>query len=378
MATILSIPATYATAFGFIFAYGRVIIAMAKSGLFPPVFLRTYGQFKTPYVAFIFGSVVGYAVVVLVYFVPIVQIYLFNMCILSGFVAYISQLIGFILFRRRYASTERLFISPLGIPGAVYGIIMFSLFAISVMGFQKDDSIAFITFLVGIIISTIYYFLYAKTRQKFSVEEHFIFVQQIVKFNQRARLLATRGHLKRKPFNLKSKYMSYKSRQMSGSSSGNSLHSIGVAVSRNVSQLVRDMSLDTSTHTRTSSVDISRLWSNKSAKTVYPEVKNQTDASRKVSDAFVVGKQSSPMSGGMSAKIGDSRKFSSNLSSKTRKLSSRDAKNDMDSRKSSRSLSGKVWVENCSVSTRHTEAKEGMDDSIQMKGLAVISKELYV
>jgi hypothetical protein len=160
--------------------------------------------------------------------------------------------------------------------------------------------------------------------------------------------------------------------------------------------MVRDM--ETSLHTRTSSVDISRLWSNKSAKTVYPEVKNQTDASRKVSDAMVGVKQNSPMSGGMSAKIrmsedkgvqigetrdeknskiGDLRKFSSNLSSKVRKLSSRDDKNDMDSRKSSWSLSGKVWVENCSVSTRHTEAKEEKDDSIKMKGLAVISKELY-
>jgi amino acid transporter len=76
MATILFIPATYATAFGFIFAYGTVIFAMSKSGLFPSVFLETYGKYKTPHVAFLFGSYIGYAVVILVYFVLVVQQYL--------------------------------------------------------------------------------------------------------------------------------------------------------------------------------------------------------------------------------------------------------------------------------------------------------------
>lgn len=38
-ATILSIPATYATAFGFIFSYGRLMVAMSDSRLLPR-FLR--------------------------------------------------------------------------------------------------------------------------------------------------------------------------------------------------------------------------------------------------------------------------------------------------------------------------------------------------
>jgi hypothetical protein len=71
---------------------------------------------------------------------------------------------------------ERLYVSPLGIPGAIYGILMFSLFALSVVGFQGDNCVAFITFLVGFFISTIYYILYAKKRQMFSVEENFLFV----------------------------------------------------------------------------------------------------------------------------------------------------------------------------------------------------------
>ena len=180
-ASIISIPATFATAFGFIYGYGRVILSMSRSGLFPPVLTRTYGQYKTPYMAVIAGSVMSYLIVILAFFVPIVKTYLFNVCMMAGYTAYASQLVGFMLFRVRHSDQERLFVSPLGMAGAVYPLIVFSMSAISVMGFQNDNSIAFIIFLGLVILSSIYYYFYAKNRQYFSTEEKFIFVMQIVK-----------------------------------------------------------------------------------------------------------------------------------------------------------------------------------------------------
>ena len=180
-ASIISIPATFATAFGFIYGYGRVILSMSRSGLFPPVLTRTYGQYKTPYMAIIAGSVMSYLIVILAFFVPIVETYLFNVCMMAGYTAYASQLVGFMLFRVRHSDQERLFVSPLGMAGAVYPLIVFSMSAISVMGFQNDNSIAFIIFLGLVILSSIYYYFYAKNRQYFSTEEKFIFVMQIVK-----------------------------------------------------------------------------------------------------------------------------------------------------------------------------------------------------
>ena len=181
VATVLSLPATFATAFGFIFGYGRVIISMARSGLFPNVVACTYGEFRTPYVAILVGSLLSYLLVVVAYLVPVVQTYLFNVCILSGYTGYISQLLGFILLRIKYPAQDRQFVNPLGIAGAVYPIIVFLLSAISVIGFQNDSSVAFLIYLGIIVMSTAYYFSYAKTRQFFSDEEKFIFVQQIVK-----------------------------------------------------------------------------------------------------------------------------------------------------------------------------------------------------
>ena len=180
-ASILSIPATFATAFGFIYGYGRVILAMSRSGLFPSVLTRTYGEFKTPYMAIIVGSIISYVIVIVAYFFPILQTYLFNVCMMAGYTAYSSQLVGFLLFRVRHSDQERLYISPLGVCGAIYPLIVFNMSAISVMGFQNDNSIAFIIFLGIIVLSSIYYYYYAKSRQYFSVEEKFIFVMQIVK-----------------------------------------------------------------------------------------------------------------------------------------------------------------------------------------------------
>ena len=132
-ATALSIPATYATAFGFIFSYGRLMIAMSESRLLPRCFRKMHS------LAYISGSLVSFGVCLLVYFVPVVSNYLFNITILSGFCAYTSQLYGFIMLRTRFKSLPRKFHSPLGIPGAVLGIVIFLMGIVAVVGFQRDN-----------------------------------------------------------------------------------------------------------------------------------------------------------------------------------------------------------------------------------------------
>ncbi len=43
MATIFSLPAVYATAFGFIYGYGKILQSMAASKLLPSAFEMTLG-----------------------------------------------------------------------------------------------------------------------------------------------------------------------------------------------------------------------------------------------------------------------------------------------------------------------------------------------
>ena len=173
----LTIPATFATAYGFTFAAGRVTICMARSGLFPKIFTRTFGKYHTPYVAHIFGACLGYALVLISLYVPAVtNATLFNVCMLSGFIAYISQMAGYLVFHYQFPNQERVMKSPLGIYGAFLGIAIFTLGCISIMAFQNDDQEAFISFIILIVIYSLFYHAYSKHHQFFSSDEKFIFV----------------------------------------------------------------------------------------------------------------------------------------------------------------------------------------------------------
>lgn len=172
-ATILSIPATYATAFGFIFSYGRLMLAMSESRLLPRVLRVKWGDARTgtPSMAFILGSVVGYILCIFVYFFPGIQRHLFNICMLCAFGAYIAQFVGFINIRTRFLDLPRLYRSPLGISGALMGIVIFCIAAVAVVVFQDDGYTAFISVVFICLANTMYYFLVAKHHQKFSRDE---------------------------------------------------------------------------------------------------------------------------------------------------------------------------------------------------------------
>jgi amino acid transporter len=180
-AAALNIPATFATAYGFIWAFGRVIVAMADSQLFPPFLKATYGPLKAPYAALLTGSIFGYGICIVAYFFPVIELYIFNICMLSGFMAYTSQFYGYVIMKTRHASQQRSFDSPLGIPGAIWGgtIVVFS--SISIIGFQGDGQLAVTVFLCQIGLLSVYYYFYARKRQCFSDEEKFVFVAQLIK-----------------------------------------------------------------------------------------------------------------------------------------------------------------------------------------------------
>ena len=173
----LTIPATFATAYGFTFAAGRVAICMARSGLFPEIFTKTFGKYHTPYVAHIAGACLGYSLVLISLYVPAVtNVALFNVCMLSGFIAYVSQMAGYLVFHYQFPNQERVIKSPLGIYGAFLGIAIFSLGIISIVAFQNDDQEAFISMIILITLYSLFYHLYSKHHQFFSCDEKFIFV----------------------------------------------------------------------------------------------------------------------------------------------------------------------------------------------------------
>ena len=168
--TILSIPATFATAFGFMFMYGKIIMSLSNSKLLPEFLSYRHPTTRAPYTALIVGSVISYCVCIACLYYPSFYAGSFNICILSASFDYVWQLVGFILLRTKYQTIKCDFLSPLGIHGAVWAILVFTLNIIAVIAFQVDQSALIVV--AGIYAAlTVWYYVYAKSRQSFSEEE---------------------------------------------------------------------------------------------------------------------------------------------------------------------------------------------------------------
>jgi hypothetical protein len=77
--------------------------------------------------------------------------------------------VSFIVFRLYYSSIKREFTSPLGIPGAVYGLLVFLFMFIILSWFESQPAIMIFAIYVALLVA--YYFLVVQKRQVFSEEE---------------------------------------------------------------------------------------------------------------------------------------------------------------------------------------------------------------
>jgi ethanolamine permease len=140
-----------------IFAYGRQIFSLSRAGYFPTWLSVTHGTRETPQRALIAGSALGYAVALAIHFAPQnspVGGVLLNMAVFGAVLAYILQMISFIVLRLRFSKMERPYVSPIGIAGAAVAAIvaaatLITLFANS--DYSKGVIGAAIWFLLGIL-----------------------------------------------------------------------------------------------------------------------------------------------------------------------------------------------------------------------------------
>jgi amino acid transporter len=169
-AMVLSLPATIASGFGFMYFFGQQLRSMGQSRLLHPVFAKELPGRHTPVVALVAGSVLGYALCLVVYFKPSISIYLYNISMMGAFTTYLSIFLSFWKFRDNFPTITRDFASPLGKAGAAYGFAVFAFAFVAICGFQPTQ-IAVSTFSGMVIVATAYYYLVVVKRQVFSEEE---------------------------------------------------------------------------------------------------------------------------------------------------------------------------------------------------------------
>lgn len=122
--SIVSLTGLIASFHSIIYAYGRLLFALARAGYFP-AWLSRLNSRAVPARALASGGIVGFILCILAQqYSASVGAALLNMAVFGALISYILVLISFIRLRSAQPRLARPYRSPLGIPGALAGIAM--------------------------------------------------------------------------------------------------------------------------------------------------------------------------------------------------------------------------------------------------------------
>jgi ethanolamine permease len=109
-----------------VYAYGRNIYSLSRSGYFPKWLSVTHSKRETPHVALIAGALVGFAIALVLHFKQdgLVGAALLNMAVFGAVIAYIMQMLAFLALRRNLPQMERPYRSRTGIVGACLALLI--------------------------------------------------------------------------------------------------------------------------------------------------------------------------------------------------------------------------------------------------------------
>eukprot|EP00598_Pedospumella_elongata_P005445 CAMPEP_0184967628 /NCGR_PEP_ID=MMETSP1098-20130426/932_1 /TAXON_ID=89044 /ORGANISM="Spumella elongata, Strain CCAP 955/1" /LENGTH=720 /DNA_ID=CAMNT_0027489109 /DNA_START=93 /DNA_END=2255 /DNA_ORIENTATION=+ len=222
-ALCLSLVPMYTAGFGFTYYSAYQIRAMGKSGLVNTWLGYDYPYVTTPVNALLASAAIGFLVGCRYFYLPLLkQEDLFRINLLGAVCVYFTQFISFIAFRWYYPTISREFTSPLGIFGAVYGIVFFIIVFVALAALEPSPAI--LAFAVYLALLTIYYVLVVRHRQMFSEEEKTVlFKAYLMKTNRQKQDRIRQG--KRQPLTTTQSLLA---------SFTNFFHSPAPAVSKNV------------------------------------------------------------------------------------------------------------------------------------------------
>jgi type IV secretory pathway TrbD component len=161
---------------------------MARSGILPSIFARTYREHGTPYWSTISCSVIAYCISLLGWLSFDTKQFtemLFALYQLGAIFTYTFQLMAYLILWYKYRSVPRAWSNPLGPVGAVLALIIFSMTLVSVVFFQPYTWQPVLMLVCWFIPLMCYYWRYARHRRSASPEEICaLFILHTVKINR--------------------------------------------------------------------------------------------------------------------------------------------------------------------------------------------------
>jgi ethanolamine permease len=172
---LVAVAGLIASFHAIIYAYGRNIYSLSRAGYFPHWMSITHGARKTPHVALIVGSAIGYAVLMVLYFTGDGGAFggvILNMAVFGAVIAYAMQMISFLILRAKFAHIERPYVSAMGTFGA-WAALVIALVTLALL-FTNPDFRPGVTgtalwFLAGVI----YFGIFGRHKLVLSPEEEF-------------------------------------------------------------------------------------------------------------------------------------------------------------------------------------------------------------
>ena len=160
---------------GIMFAYGRNMYSLSRAGYYPK-FLSLTGKLQTPAIALLVGAVIGFVALVLVDSLGgaggVAGAIVLNIAVWGAVIAYVLQMVSFVILRRKFPNAKRPYLSPWGVPGAVIaGILSLAIFFGFFINEPARPAIAAIA--VVYVVMLIVFALWGRKRLVLSPEEEY-------------------------------------------------------------------------------------------------------------------------------------------------------------------------------------------------------------
>ena len=160
---------------GIMFAYGRNMYSLSRAGYYPKVLSLT-GKNQTPWVALLAGAVIGFIALVVIDSAggagSTAGAIVLNIAVWGAMLAYLMQMLSYVILRRKFPNLNRPYKSPWGLNGAVVaGIIA----ALSFIGFLLNPTFlpAIIAIIIVYLVVLVVFAVWGRHRLVLSPEEKY-------------------------------------------------------------------------------------------------------------------------------------------------------------------------------------------------------------
>ncbi|MCU1546270.1 MAG: amino acid transporter permease [Homoserinimonas sp.] len=129
---LFALVGLFASLQGIMFAYGRNMYSLSRAGYYPK-FLSLTGKRQTPWVALLAGAIIGFIALIVVDVLSsldeegagaVAGAIVLNIAVWGAVLAYLLQMISFVILRKKFPNVNRPYVSPWGLPGAIIAALL--------------------------------------------------------------------------------------------------------------------------------------------------------------------------------------------------------------------------------------------------------------